>query len=255
MPTLFLDLDNTLIYSHRHEIRVPKRVAEMLNGREQSYITEQTFSYLSACRSLAVVPVTTRTHRQYQRLAPLLNQLHCESALICNGAVLLRGNTLDQVWLEETLQLAGEELREVEKAERWLRERCGEAAVHAECGVLAYVRSDCPEQLAGALARQIDAGKADVLYDGHKVYCVPKCNNKGMAVKRFVQRFGVDTSIAAGDSVFDVPMLEQADAAILPPRLSAMVKNKGKAVVEGKEIFSDEICAKLDEMLLKTEES
>lgn len=253
MPTLFLDLDNTLIYSHRHEISAPKRVAEMLNGREQSYITEQTFSCLSGCRALSVVPVTTRTLRQYRRLEALMDQLHCEYALICNGAVLLRSGEIDGAWLEQSLQLAGDELRQVEAAERWLRERCGEAAVHTDFDVLVYAVSDCPEALAAALSRQLDAERAAVLHDGRKVYCLPRSNNKGAAIRRFMQRFQTRASIAAGDSDFDVPMLEQADAAIVPPALSAMVKNGRKLVTEGSGCFSDEICAKLEALLRETE--
>ena len=41
MQTLFLDIDNTLIYSHRHVLDVPKRAVEFLNGKVQSFIMRQ----------------------------------------------------------------------------------------------------------------------------------------------------------------------------------------------------------------------
>ena len=44
----------------------------MLNGVEQSYITQRTFDYLSSCRAISFVPVTTRTKQQYERVGILL---------------------------------------------------------------------------------------------------------------------------------------------------------------------------------------
>ena len=99
MITLFCDLDNTLIYSHRKSLNAPKRVAEMLHNKEQSYITKKTFDFLSSCREVSIVAVTARTMAQYDRVYKLLNCLHSEYALILNGAVLLKNGLQDKSWL------------------------------------------------------------------------------------------------------------------------------------------------------------
>lgn len=85
MITLFCDLDNTLIYSHKKSLNVPKRVAEMLHNKEQSYITRKTFDFLSSCREVSIVAVTARTMAQYDRVYKLLNCLHSEYALILSA--------------------------------------------------------------------------------------------------------------------------------------------------------------------------
>ena len=51
---------------------------------------------------------------------------------------------------------------------------------------------------------------------GRKVYFFPPGIDKGTALRRAVERFGPERVIAAGDSVIDVPMLRQADLALIP---------------------------------------
>ena len=43
MILFFCDLDNTLIYSYKHEIGSKKRCVELYQGREISFMTEQTY--------------------------------------------------------------------------------------------------------------------------------------------------------------------------------------------------------------------
>ena len=42
MKLLCTDLDNTLIYSYKHELGNEKRNVELYQGREISFITEKT---------------------------------------------------------------------------------------------------------------------------------------------------------------------------------------------------------------------
>ena len=67
MWTWFSDLDNTLIYSHRTTFTSEKIIAEWLNGKEQSYITKETYSFMKNMEC-NFVPVTTRSIEQYKRI-------------------------------------------------------------------------------------------------------------------------------------------------------------------------------------------
>ena len=67
MSVFFTDLDNTMIYSHHREIGKPKIVIEHLDGKEQSFMTEFTYDFLSSAEWLDIVPVTTRTKQQYEK--------------------------------------------------------------------------------------------------------------------------------------------------------------------------------------------
>ena len=78
---------------------------------------------------------------------------------------------------------------------------------------------------------------------------VPPDKNKGAALKRFMAREGIDWSIAAGDGIPDIPMLEAANMAILQDRLSGMVENPQQCVLTGPQCFSDFICDELSGLL------
>ncbi len=248
MLTLFLDIDNTLIYSHRHSLNTPKRVAEYLNGKAQSYITEKTYSFLSARRDLQIVPVTTRTLSQFRRVEALLGELGCSKALICNGAVLLHCCTVDDCWMDESLRLSEEERTVLPPATQWLQRRCGKEKTHTAFDLFVYAVSDDPIGVAGELKQIVDPQRADVLCDSRKVYCIPRTLNKGTALQRFVHRFGISHPIVAGDSDFDVPMLNLGEYAIIPLDLANKVCNGRKLVVDEKECFSDAICECLEKL-------
>lgn len=69
MYIFYSDLDNTLIYSYKHDIGSAKRCAEIYQGREISFMTETTGQLLTQIKDLAlIVPVTTRTIEQYARI-------------------------------------------------------------------------------------------------------------------------------------------------------------------------------------------
>jgi len=70
---------------------------------------------------------------------------------------------------------------------------------------------------AERVARDWCGGSAlQAVVSGRKVYFFPPGIDKGTALRRAVERFGPERVIAAGDSVIDVPMLRQADLALIP---------------------------------------
>ena len=52
MKILCTDLDNTLIYSYKHDIGIQKRNVEIYQGREISYITDKTYDLLKKVKEL-----------------------------------------------------------------------------------------------------------------------------------------------------------------------------------------------------------
>ena len=69
MAVFFTDLDNTLIYSYRHEIGREKICVELYQGREVSFITKRTWELLQQVKKqVLIIPVTTRTQEQYHRI-------------------------------------------------------------------------------------------------------------------------------------------------------------------------------------------
>ena len=98
-PLFACDIDNTLIYSHRHP-HDGWPCVEWREGREQAYMSPASIALLAEVSARSVtVPVTSRAIAQYRRLA-----LPVELGMVVtgNGADLLIGGAPDTDWRAET---------------------------------------------------------------------------------------------------------------------------------------------------------
>ncbi len=242
------DLDNTIIYSYKHDIGSYKRCAEIYNGREISFITDRTYKLLKkAAEKVLIIPVTTRTVEQYNRIDLGIGK--SRYVLTCNGCVLLKDGREDNEWYKESLSLAASSKKQIDRAYKMLendKNRIFE--VRDIKGLFLFTKSSRPEVTVNILSQNLDLSLVDVLSNGIKVYVVPKKLDKGTAVKRLAAKLDADTIIAAGDSRFDIPMLEYADYAIAPPELD-YIKTKGELTVINKELlFSEGLLEKVLEI-------
>ena len=242
MIYFFSDLDSTLVYSHRHTLPGERVVVEYLHDHIQSYMTKKTYDFLLQSEDIFLIPTTTRTVEQYSRLAETFSRFGCEYALVCNGGLLLVNNEIDQEWFEETRRMAGNELSSLEKADELIHRMYQSKSVHSIKDLMVYVKTETPPEDADKIAKQVDLTKLNVYFDKHKVYCIPASINKGSAIRRFSERMGINWSVAAGDSIPDIPMLNAANAAILPAEIDKSVANNQKYVTDDSNIFSDYIC-------------
>ncbi len=253
MLTLFTDLDHTLIYSHRSKPDVECVQVETLNGKAQSFITEKTLEILSALvntKKISIIPVTTRTKEQYDRLPGLTERLCIQYAMICNGAVLLNHGQVEERWLEKSFELAKDEMNELLRACDCLKDVCGGEKVHFPYEIMTYGVSDSTYVCADMLMNKVNQEKCYIGYDSRKVYCIPKSLTKGRAVRRFRECHDVGICVAAGDSCFDVSMFHETDYAVFPKNLLSTEKSDGYFIAEDSLPLSDVLC----EVLLRLSE-
>ena len=294
---LFLDLDNTMIYSHRHRTEVPVVWVEQLNGRDQSYMTKETFEFFLHQDWLIPVPVTTRTFQQYQRLEGLTEKLGWHTALICNGAILIKDGKEDLSWREESMRLSRTDRKAFQEIRREAQCRYNPEAIVSAEEMLFYIKAEDVEETFAFLKSSSDPAHVAVYRDSRKVYCIPQSLNKGAALRRYASRYAgryanqyasgytnryaggyasdcagfpagqssgsastapvaastdiftskdisrntkIPLTIAAGDSAFDISMLEAADISFCPPDLPAALEpGKRRIICEG--IISDDI--------------
>ena len=244
MKLFHTDLDNTIIYSYKHSIGSEKRCVEIYREREVSFITDRTYALLKEMKKIVtVVPTTTRTVEQYRRID--LGTGPFPYALAANGGILLVDGEEDALWYQESLAAISESREELVFGERLLekdKNRCME--VRDIRGLLAFTKSEKPLDSVKRLKESLDMDKVDVFGNGVKVYIVPKKLNKGTAVLRLKERLRPEAVIAAGDSAFDIPMLNCADLAIAPAELSG---EKGLSdqvrCMTGRKLFSEELLA------------
>lgn len=215
-PVLHLDLDNTLIYSYKHDIGAEKRCVEIYQGREISFVTKKTHAALKkAAEHFILVPTTTRTLEQYGRIDLGIGPV--KYALVCNGGVLLADGVFDRAWYEESRRRIRESEETLQKAHTLLlAERRREFELRFIEELFLFTKCREPEAVVSGLSELLDIRQVDVFHNGSKVYVVPKALSKGKAVERFREYLGASHVVAAGDSEFDVSMLLSADMGFAP---------------------------------------
>jgi hydroxymethylpyrimidine pyrophosphatase-like HAD family hydrolase len=222
-----IDLDRTLIYSTAalgltmpDALAPPLMVAEVYQGRPLSFMTDRAARELRALAQAAVVvPTTTRSRVQFERVR--LPGVRSVYAVTSNGAKLLINGVPDQDWAVNVRSaLAGSAPLETVKhyldrhaVGPWVLKR--RSAEHVFC-YLVVDRAEVPggflQDLAGWAAQQ--GWRTSV--QGRKVYCVPDRLTKSAAVAEIVRRVGTGGYLAAGDSLLDAELLDEASAGVRP---------------------------------------
>ncbi len=245
MNILCTDLDNTIIYSYKHNIGKEKINVEIYQDREISFITKKTYNLLEMLKKeYVIIPTTTRTIEQYKRIDLGIGEF--TYALVCNGGVLLINGEQDNEWYEASLQLVNESNSELEKAMSLLT---GDVRRKFELRFIeklfVFTKCNDPYEVVQNLKSQLDIELVDVFNNGEKVYVVPKKLSKGIAINRLREKLHPEYIIAAGDSEFDVSMVEEADYGIVPPGFTYMYNCK-KNLLEMEEdtIFSEALSEK-----------
>lgn len=249
---LFLDMDNTLISSHRHPCQQPFVWVEELKGRNQSYVTQKTYRYFEKQEDVTVIPITTRSRQQFDRLMDMTDHFGWDLSLICNGSILLIKGEEDPVWTKESKEISAPDRNAYESLLAVVRSRVSSENLVCVNPFLFYVKSDEPGEMMKFMQENANLDHLSIYRDARKVYCIPVSLHKGSAVERFRKRFGNKLTYAAGDSAFDLPMLEMADIALYPETLKCYLEDRKNAIF-CPAIFSDSICDIL--LKLKREET
>ncbi len=235
------DLDNTLIYSYKQEIGSDKRAVEIKDGKELSYMTQKSYRLLEKVKEhFCFVPITTRSLEQYRRIR-LGSHWYPEYALAANGGILLDNNTVDLDWYQESKDLikkAEKELKQsiaiLEKDENVILE------VRKVDDLFAFTKSNNPEKTIEILKKNIHMEEVNVYKNGQKVYVFPKILNKGNALRRLKDKCEPEFIIAAGDSDFDISMLQIAHKSFMPLSLNEIIGDIiGEKIVFNDKVFSD----------------
>ncbi|MDE6314456.1 MAG: HAD hydrolase family protein [Lachnospiraceae bacterium] len=242
------DLDNTLIYSYRHDIGEDKVLVETKEGKELSFISTVSLSLLrKVAEDKTLVPLTTRSLEQYSRI-DFGSQVPIKYALAVNGGVLLEDGKVNEEWFRESKRMASYAQKEMDQGMELLRQDenvCFEIRKVDELFVFTK-SNDVPATLE-MLKTNLDLDVVYVDSNGSKVYITPAKLNKGSSLKRFREYVGTEHKIlAAGDSDFDIPMLLAADTGYCPEDLLKKMQELEREPIEHivgfpKEMFCEEM--------------
>lgn len=215
------DMDRTMIFSHRFidEYRpdCEYELAEEKDGREISYISKQVKAKLAEINNredIFVVPVTTRSLEEFNRI-----ELGCKTkyAIIDNGGTILEDGEPIKEWEEyvskntnklEMLQVAMdfEDMKSVGRPSKYIDNKY----------VFNKTKDIKTYDIEVATIMTKYSQNFNIVRQKNKIYAVPRCFDKAMAIRWLQHRLGCDKVIASGDSELDLPMLAIADYAIVP---------------------------------------
>lgn len=248
--TLFeCDLDNTIIHSYKKADENDICVETGKDGKKLSYMTKKaydSFNFLNDNYSrLKIIPVTTRSIEQYQRIKLFKNNGFPEYAVTSNGGNLLINNIPDKKWFSDSLELIEKCIPELKKSIDMLNaHKSTQFEARFVDELFVFTKSDDIEDIRNILEKNLDSNVVSVFENGQKIYVMPNILSKGTACKRLYEKFKPDISICAGDSSFDIPMLEYADIAIYPSELDGKINSdKIKIVNDNSCNFAEFICA------------
>jgi hypothetical protein len=222
------DLDQTLIYSRRAARLDPDFTAgllpvESVADRPVSFVTAALLALLdevwAAC---VVVPVTTRSLAQYERLDLFNPPRRPEWAVTTNGGNLLHHGEVDLDWNRSRHQSLAETSDDLAAIVESVTREAGPWIDHVRVAddLFAYTivdRTHFPAAVEDELRQDLAARGWLVSVQGRKLYAVPEALCKAAALATVQDRLGGEsTLIAAGDSLLDREMLRAADWSLRP---------------------------------------
>ncbi|PCK23291.1 hydrolase (had superfamily) [Bacillus pumilus] len=220
------DLDRTLIYSHRmleqYAYKGRYDLVEVLDERPLSYMSVETKKSLQVIHQSGwLIPVTTRTTTQYDRITYFQQELKPEYAVTTNGGCILHHGKS----LEDWQTIVDERLRECMPVRDMLR-AISELPIAAwvkrtrtaEGRFLYLIMKD--EYLSHIPLAELRLWGEErgwqVSLQGRKLYFIPQPLNKWAAVAYLKERLQLEFVYGAGDSLLDADLIRQADMGFAP---------------------------------------
>lgn len=237
--TFFSDLDNTLIFSHRKNFLKEKILVEYLKGKEQSYMPTELAQLLSNNKDIILVPVTTRSVEQYLRIHALPEIAYNKHALVCNGGVLLIDGKVDTEWLLESIEISQIQSLEVQRILKKVQEDGKAKSINILQDFMFYFTCDDVDAYFRSLKDIANLTDVFLGKDLRKIYVIASEINKGSSVERYIRRFGIEDYFTAGDSEFDIPMLNLKSKAIASATLRNSLSNNMVSYSEYQFLFQD----------------
>ena len=225
MNAYFIDLDGTLIFSHRYYHEGYKPI-ETYKDRQISFIERDTLTALEDVINCGeFVPITSRTKAQYERIE-IFKENCPRYALLDNGGILLINGIEDSLWGKETKRILNNSLETLNDIAIWATQY---ADVKIQDEIVVFIKT-ADDRRREEVIKGLNQYKGFYWFmHGEKLYVCSELLTKGTAIKRFKKRFSVERSIAAGDSEVDFSMVDYVDIFVTDERNRELI-NSEKAV-------------------------
>ena len=221
------DLDRTIVYSRKAledlgpALNDQMYAVEKKDGLDMSFMTGKAFETLkSIAKDVLLVPVTTRTTRQFQRISIFQEQIPVKYAITFNGAeIIFEGKPLPD-WRESISERLKKDCASHDELKDILQKDIFHVngQLKSAEGLFIYylLEEKLNREQVNEFKRAASAYGWRVSYQGRKLYFMPNPISKGEAVSFIKDREGIDTLIGAGDSLLDEDFLVKCDHCFIP---------------------------------------
>lgn len=263
---IFCDLDNTILYSSKKKLAGDICVEWKLS-KKQGFMSREILDLLFSIEyrkydNVKFIPVTSRSIEQYNRVARLSGLF--EYAITTNGANLCKNGVQDADWWLDTYKSVSNVLSDIMSAYKYLNNTLPDSTKVCRIvdGFWTYASVNA-ELLKKNVIEHIESyndvfelsNDIQVFDTGSKISVIPTAISKGNAVKRFIQDYKLQhpdisvKTLAFGDNLLDVSMLEAVDEAYTLESLRDKVSGGNVTFVDNSKRFDAFILNKLKEEL------
>jgi len=228
------DIDRTLIFSERfiEEFGIDKSNLALIDEcKTNSYMSSEVANKLSHLtngfynRKIRFIPVTTRSVQQFKRIQFSNLGINIEYAITTNGGkILYHGRELN-AWEEYITHLIPSKY----EFDSVVKEINSIPGIDYTTKLIddRYIFSKSNIDLESITVVKSELDKLSKTYQQfefkmykNKVYSVPKCFGKDIALNWLKHYLCEDKIISSGDSSFDIPMISISDIKVIPSHSS-----------------------------------
>lgn len=219
----FSDLDRTLIYSNKFiDPNHNAVLVEKLDDKEISYMSQEAIGRLSELNKLVYfVPVTTRTIEQYKRISIFQHTIIPKYAIVSNGGNILVDGVIDKDWNELIKKSFTHDSLSTKEVLKGMEEIRGPWILSERMADNLFYyfiidKANLPMEEVAAFSQWLSSNGWSLSIQGRKLYIVPNCVSKAKAAIYIKEKLGENITVASGDSLLDLCMLQVSDIAICP---------------------------------------
>lgn len=223
------DLDQTLIYSKRflqnlnsEEINRVELVEDK-NEDIRSFMSKNAIERIKKYGENNIfIPTTTRTVEQYNRVFVFSRDIRPKYAVVSNGGNIIVNGEVDIEWNNEIKKKVEKHcLSGVDVLKKYSEfsslDWSSEYRLADDLFYYFIVKRDImPYDKIDKFSRWLDESGWNLSIQKKKMYFVPKVIDKFVAVKHIAETENINDIFAAGDSILDLGILNNADFAIIP---------------------------------------
>lgn len=218
----FCDLDGTLIHSYR-ECLNDGVLVERYNGKPLSYMSRRAYESIQVIPRNLLIPVTSRTKEQYNRISLYKDGGVPKYALLDNGGILLIDGKEDVQWKHEIQQYIWAELSRYKRITYEIS-KYGETKIQDELVIFVKPFSDREKVLLQEYVKTCEG--MQLFQHGNKLYVCSDKLTKGYAVGKLIKKYSIHNAIAAGDSIVDLTMIDHVSYGFFSKELETNVSEE-----------------------------